>query len=120
MAKSYRIERINETIKEVLSELLISQIKDPRVGMVTITTVRVSSDLSIAKVHFSVMGDEAQREETERGLASARNFMRNSIAKALKTRSAPELKFIYDDSLDKSFAIEEALRKTKQEKPNDV
>jgi ribosome-binding factor A len=119
MAKSYRIERVNETIKEVLSELLLRHIKDPRVGLVTITSVRVSSDLSFAKVHFSVMGDEAQREETERGLVSARNFIRNAIAKKLKTRVAPELKFIYDDSLDKSLAIEETLKKTKQEESED-
>ncbi len=112
---SFRIERINETIKEVLSELLLSSIKDPRVGMVTITAVRVSSDLSSAKVHYSVMGDEIERADTEKGLRSAKNFMRTAVSKELKLRSAPELRFVYDDSLDKSFAIEEALKKTKTE-----
>jgi len=112
---SYRIERINETIKEILSELLLRAIKDPRVGMVTITAVRVSSDLSSAKIHYSVMGDEVERAETEKGLRSAKNFMRTAVANQLKLRSAPELIFVYDDSLDKSFAIEEALKKTKSE-----
>jgi ribosome-binding factor A len=120
MAKSYRIERINETIREILSELLLKQIKDPRVGMVTITSVRVTNDLSVAKVHFSVMGGEARRAETEKGLASARNFMRNTIGRELKIRNAPELRFIYDDSLDKSLAIEEALKKTSQNETNDA
>jgi ribosome-binding factor A len=112
---SYRIERINETIKEVLSELLLSAIKDPRVGMVTITAVRVSSDLSSAKVHYSVMGNEVERAETEKGLRSAKNFMRTAVSNELKLRNAPELRFVYDDSLDKSYAIEEALKKTKPE-----
>lgn len=112
---SYRVERINETIKEILSELLLRAIKDPRVGMVTITAVRVSSDLSSAKVHYSVMGDEVEKAETEKGMRSAKNFMRTAVANQLKLRSAPELIFVYDDSLDKSFAIEEALKKTKSE-----
>jgi ribosome-binding factor A len=101
--------------KEILSELLLGQIKDPRVGMVTITSVRVSSDLSTAKVFYSVMGDENDRGETERGLKSARNFMRKVLADELKLRSAPELRFVYDDSLDRSFAIDEALKKSHEQ-----
>lgn len=116
MAKSYRIERINETLREVLSELILNEIKDPRIGLVTITAVRVANDLSTAKVHFSVMGDEAVREETKKGLGSARAFMRKAIGAELKIRSAPELVFVYDDSLDKAMRIEEALR---EHKPTD-
>jgi ribosome-binding factor A len=116
---SYRIERVNETIKEILSELLLGQIKDPRVGMVTITAVRVSSDFSVAKVHYSVMGDESERAETKQGLLSAKNYMRKTIANELKLRSAPELRFVYDDSLDRSMAIENALKKTKKTNSND-
>ena len=106
---SYRIERINETIKEILGELLLGPIKDPRVGMVTITAVRVSSDMSLAKVFYSVMGDEKSRSETRMGLESAKNFMRKSVADGLKTRNSPELRFVYDDSLDKAQAIDDAL-----------
>ncbi len=118
---SHRIERVNETIKMVLSELLLSQIKDPRVGMVTITSVRVSKDFSSAKVYFSVMGDEAQRADTLRGLKSARHFMRGVVADALKLRNAPELRFVYDDTLDRAMAIEEALKKNppKDDDPED-
>ena len=110
MAKSFRKERLNETIKELISELVLSQIKDPRIGFVTITAVRVSSDLSSAKVHYSVMGDEAARAETKQGLISARNFLRKTIARELRLRVAPELVFVYDDSLDRSLRIEETLR----------
>jgi len=117
MAKSsFRLERINETIKQVLSELLVSEIKDPRVGMVTITEVRVSSDLSSAKVYFSVLGEASGREKTARGLKSARNFMRTAVANALKVHNAPELHFVYDDTLDRSFAVEEEIRKIRKEK----
>ena len=119
MAKSYRKERINETIKEILSELLLNQIKDPRVGLVTITAVRVSADMSTAKVHYSVMGDEEARAETHKGLVSARYFMRKTIGVELKTRNTPELRFVYDDSLDRSMAIEEALREAKTDDGND-
>ncbi len=111
MKKSpHRIERINETIKEILSELLIVQIKDPRVGMVTITSVRVSSDFSTAKVFYTVMGDVDRRVETERGLRSAKNFMRKFVAEELKLRNAPDLRFEYDDSLDRAMRIEKALK----------
>jgi ribosome-binding factor A len=106
----YRIERVNEIIKEILSELLLGQIKDPRVGLVTITSVRVSSDLSTAKVYYTVMADEDKRVDTERGLRSAKNFMRKVVADELELRSAPDLRFVYDDSLDRAMGIEKALR----------
>jgi len=115
---SHRIERVNETIKEILSELLLVQIKDPRVGMVTITSVRVSSDFSTAKVYYTVMGDEDRRIDTERGLKSAKNFMRKIVADELKLRSAPDLRFEYDDSLDRAMRIEKALKDDSLQRKN--
>jgi ribosome-binding factor A len=119
VAKSYRIERVNETIKEILSELVLNQVKDPRVGLVTITAVRVSGDMAVAKVHYSVMGDENERAETHKGLVSARAFMRKTIGRELKLRKAPELRFVYDDSLDRSIAIEEALKEARRSDGNE-
>jgi ribosome-binding factor A len=110
MTKSFRIQRINETIKELVSELLMNRIRDPRVGLVTITSVRVSRDLSFAKVYYSVMGDTETREATRKGLTSARSFLRNAISEELGMRTAPELRFVYDDSIDRSIRIEEKLR----------
>jgi ribosome-binding factor A len=110
MAKSYRVERLNESIKELLSELILTSVKDPRVGFVTITGVDVARDLETAKVYYSVMGDEEEREESKKGLISAKQFLRKSVGTELKLRNAPDLRFIYDDTLDRSMRIEEAIR----------
>ena len=109
---NFRIERVNELIKEVLSELVLTEIKDPRVGLVTITGVRVTNDLSSAKVLFSVMGDEAQRVETLKRLKAATPFLRRVLVRSMDVRIAPELRWMYDDSLDRAFRIEEMLRST--------
>jgi ribosome-binding factor A len=106
----YRIERINEIIKEVLSELVLNEVKDPRVGLVTIVSVRVARDLATAKVFFSVLGDQAQRDASLKILKGASGFMRHAIADAIDVAHAPELRWIYDDSLDRAFRIEEVLR----------
>jgi len=110
MTKSHRIQRLNESIKELVSEMLMDRIRDPRVGLVTITSVRVSRDLSFAKVFYSVMGDDATREATRKGLTSARSYLRKTISEELGMRTAPELRFVYDDSIDRSLRIEEKLR----------
>ena len=115
MAKSYRIERLNESIKELLSELILSRIKDPRVGFVTITGVDVARDLITAKVYFSVMGGESEREESKQGLESARNFLRKAVGRELKLRNTPDFRFVYDDSLDRSAQIEEAIKKIRHD-----
>ena len=115
MAKSYRIQRINEIIKEIVSELILYKIKDPRVGIVTITAARISRDLSSAKVYFSVMGDEQARAESLEGLRSATNFMRRSIGQELDLRLSPELNFVYDDSLDRAERIDRKLREARME-----
>ena len=108
----FRIERINETIKEVLSEIVLNDIKDPRVGLVTIVSVRVAKDLATAKVHFSVMGDQEQRDISMKILRGASGFMRHAIATAIDVQHAPDLRWIYDDSLDRAFRISEVLRET--------
>ncbi len=110
MSKSYRLERLNEQIKELLSELLLNGIKDPRIGFVTITSVKLATDLLTAKIYFSVMGSSEEKHETRQGLESAKNFMRTTIARKLQLKYVPEFRFVYDDSLDKAMAIEEALK----------
>jgi len=110
MAKGFRIERINGTIKQIVSELILYDIKDPRVGMVTITGARISRDLSYAKVYFSVMGDEKVVAESQEGLKSAAKFLRRKVGQELDVRVSPELVFVYDDSLDRAERIERKLR----------
>ncbi len=109
---NYRIERVNELIKEVLSELVLTEIKDPRVGLVTIVGVRVTNDLSSAKVLFSVMGDEAKRADTLKCLKAATPFLRRALVRHLDVKVAPDLRWVYDDSLDRAFRIEQMLRDT--------
>jgi ribosome-binding factor A len=108
----YRIERINETIKEVLSEIVLNDIKDPRLGLVTIVSVRVARDLATAKIHFSVLGNQEQRDMSMKILRGASGFMRHSIANAIDVQHAPDLRWVYDDSLDRAFRINEVLRQT--------
>ena len=108
----YRIERINETIKEVLSEIVLNDIKDPRLGLVTIVYVKVAKDLATAQVHFSVMGDQEQRDMSLKILKGASGFMRHAIANAIDVQHAPDLRWHYDDSLDRAFRINEVLRQT--------
>jgi ribosome-binding factor A len=119
MAKSYRKERINERIKELLGELILSQIKDPRIGLVSITSVSVAPDLATAKVYFTVMGDDATKDETRKGLISAKNFLRKTIGRELKLRQAPDLRFVYDDSLDRAMRIEDAIGRIKDDGSED-
>ena len=108
----YRIERINETIKEVLSEIVLNDIKDPRLGLVTITYVKTARDLATAQIHFSVLGDQEQRDMTTKILKGASGFMRHAIANAIDVQHAPDLRWHYDDSLDRAFRINEVLRET--------
>ncbi len=109
---NHRVERVNELIKEVLSELILTEIKDPRIGLVTVVGVRVTNDLSSAKVLFSVMGDEAQRIQTHKLLKAATPFLRRVLVRHMDVRIAPELRWVYDDSLDRAFRIEQMLRDT--------
>lgn len=117
MAKSYRLEKINDALKELLSELIFARIKDPRIGFVTITAVKIAPDLTSARVYYSVMGSEQERADTHEGLKSAGAYLRKTVGKELRLRHSPELRFIYDDSLDKAIAIEDALRNLKKDDP---
>lgn len=115
MGTNYRQERMNDAIRDIISELIFRRIKDPRIGFVTITSVSLASDYMTAKVYYSVMGSEEEKAATLAGLESAKSFMRRTIGKVLKLRHAPDLRFIYDDSIDRAMAIEEALKKIHRE-----
>jgi ribosome-binding factor A len=97
-----RTERINELLREELSDLLCRQAKDPRLGgLVTVTEVEVSVDLRHARVFVSVMGSEEEREGAFRALETARPFLRRELGKRLSTRRTPDLSFRRDDSLER-------------------
>jgi len=109
MVRSYRKQRLNERIKELIGEVVLKRIKDPRIGLVTITSVSVAPDLATAKVYFTVMGDESVRAETRKGLESARSFLRKTLGEELELRQVPDLRFVYDETLDRAMRIDEAI-----------
>ncbi len=105
-----RQARLNETLKRELSELLARKVRDPRVGPVVVTDVRVTADLWLARVFVRPLGSGRRVEEVLEGLAAAAPFLRHELGKALRIRRVPELRFHYDDTLDEALKIERLLK----------
>jgi ribosome-binding factor A len=104
-----RIRRVNEAMRAVLSDAIATDIKDPRVGFVTVTGVKTSPDLRHARVYVSVLGDDAAREGTLAGLRSAHGYLQGRLASALRLKHTPALTFEYDDTVDRGMRISEIL-----------
>jgi ribosome-binding factor A len=104
-----RVERVQEFIQQEFSKLLLTDVKDPRIGFVTVTRVEATGDLRSAKVYVSLMGSEAQKADTWVGLTHALGFMRSEIGRRLGIRHSPELTLEKDTSLDYSARIQELL-----------
>jgi ribosome-binding factor A len=107
---SDRIRRVDEGVRQVLSDA-IAQVKDPRVGFVTVTIVKTSQDLRHATVYVSVLGDPGVRRRTLDGLRSAHGFLQRRVAGELRLKHTPTLEFAYDDSIDRGFRIDELLER---------
>jgi ribosome-binding factor A len=105
-----RIARLNEQVRRELTFLLQRDVRDPRIGIVTVTDVEVSPDLYHAKVFYSVMGSDEDRASAAEGLRAAAGFLRTEIARRMHTRRAPELHFTYDDTLQHALHIEKLLQ----------
>ena len=103
------MRRVNEAMREVLSDVIATEIKDPRVGFVTVTGVRTSPDLRHARVYVSVLGDDDARGASLDGLRSAHGFLQHRLASELSLKHTPALTFEYDDSIDKGMRITELL-----------
>jgi ribosome-binding factor A len=112
---SRRPEQMAETVRQVLTEALAREVRDPRVGFVTITGVLVSNDLSHARVLISVPGDEGEKTRALEGLQSAAGFLRSRAARSLTTRSVPELHFELDRGLEHAARINELLNTIRRE-----
>jgi len=109
-----RHERVEEAIKREVSLIIHDEIKDPRIGFVTITRVELSKDLRNAKIFYSVLGKEDDYEKTRLALDSALGFIRSLVAERINLRFAPELIFREDHSTEYSVRIEEVLNKIKE------
>lgn len=103
--KAHRLARVAEVVREVASETILFELKDPRVKMVTVTRAEVSADLQHAKVYVSVMGSEKEQELTMHGLKHATGFVQAKLAARLKTRFTPAIKFIKDEGVKKSIEV---------------
>lgn len=110
-----RMRRVNEAIREVLSEALASGLKDPRIGFVTVTSVETSPDLRNAKVFVSVLGDERELEDTLAGLERSHGYLQSLIGKQLGLKHTPQLTFHHDDSIERGMRIEKLLRDLEEE-----
>lgn len=110
-----RVEKLQELIKQEISQMILQELKDPRIGFVTVTQVEVTGDLREAKVYVSIMGGDEQVKESWQGLQSSLGFIRREIGKRIRLRFTPEISFALDKSLDYSAHIQELLLKIKMD-----
>jgi ribosome-binding factor A len=108
MAK-IRVGRVSEQIKKELSSIIQMELKDPRIGFITVTGVETTSDLSQAKIYLSVLGSDEQKEATLKALGSATGFLRSELGKRMKLRHTPVLLFKFDSSIEYGSRIETLL-----------
>jgi ribosome-binding factor A len=116
---SKRIARLNEQVRRELTYLLQRDVRDPRIGVVTVTGVEISPDLYHAKVFYSVMGSDEDRDSAAEGLRAAAGFLRTEIAKRMHTRRAPELHFTHDNTLQHAMHIERLLQEARATRADD-
>jgi ribosome-binding factor A len=107
---SGRMRRVDEAVRQVLAEALAAELKDPRVGFVTVTDVTTSPDLRSARVYVSVLGDAATRSASLDGLRHAHGYLQGRIASELGLRRTPTLEFRYDETTDRAQRVEGLLR----------
>jgi ribosome-binding factor A len=119
MTSFSRADRVSGLIQETLSDLLNKSIHDPRLQMTTITKVKMSADLRLARIYFAIYGDDKKSEDAAKGFESARGFIKRILAPKLGLRYMPDLKFFYDDSLDYGSHIEQLLEKIKTDNEPD-
>ena len=109
MAVGPRMRRVNEVVREVLGAAITTDLKDPRVGFVTVTSVETSPDLQSARVFVSVLGSDTERQATLDGLAHAHGFLQGKIAAELRMKRTPTLSFHYDESIEQGMRVSELL-----------
>ncbi len=118
MSTHNRPERVAQVIQQLLGELFARGMRDPRIGLVTITGVKMSPDLREARVYWTVHGNASQRKHTAKGLDKARGFLRREIGLQLKLRMTPDLHFTYDEAIDRGERIEQLIRSVHEEDRN--
>jgi len=109
------MRRVNEAVREVLSVAITNDLKDPRIGFVTVTSVDTSPDLRHAHVYVSVLGEDRERDESLKGLRSSHGYLQSRVASELHMKHTPQLEFHYDHSIARGLRIERLLRDSPEE-----
>jgi ribosome-binding factor A len=109
------MRRVDEAVRQVLSDAVAQDLQDPRIGFVTMTSVKTSPDLRHARVYVSVLGDDGERAATLAGLQSAHGALQRRLARELRMKRTPTLEFLYDETTDRAMHLEEILRREAQE-----
>lgn len=112
---SFRKQKLETQIKKLVGTLIVREIKDPRIGFVTVTNVELSRDYAYADVYVSVLGDDNDKKKTLLGLQSARGFIQYRVGKALSIRTIPEIRFHLDTSIEKGVDMVNLLEKLEKE-----
>lgn len=110
MALSHRVERIQEQVREEVSQMLATEVRDPGVGLVTVTRAKVTADLSLARIYWTILGDTAERKKTAKALERAAPYVRHLLSERLTLRRSPEVKFIFDESVAAQDRIEQIIQ----------
>lgn len=117
MAK-FRVGRVGEQIKKEVSSLIQTELKDPRIGFITVTGVDVTGDLSQARIYLSILGSDEQKEETLHALGRAKGFLRSELGHRMRLRHTPEIEFRFDSSIQYGSRIEALLQEINRESRN--
>lgn len=112
-----RIDKVAQQLKREISQVLLLEINDPRLGFLTITQVKVSPDLKIARVYFTTLGAEGEKGEAQKALGKASRYVRRRIAQRMRLKFIPEIKFFFDEELDRRLKVERLLDQLKDESP---
>jgi ribosome-binding factor A len=110
------LARLNASLRDLLVELLTRRVGDRRVQNVSLTGVEVSRDLSVARVYYNLLGERTERRVAQRGLESVAGFLRREAGRHLRLRTIPELRFVFDESLERGARIEALLRDIESER----
>ncbi len=113
--KGQRTIRVGDRIREVVSQLLLKKVKDPRVSFCTITHVRMTTDLKIARIYFTVLDEFQDWHQTLRGLNSAKGYIRRELGRTVVLKTTPQIEFIHDDTFEEMDRIQHLLEKVKTE-----
>ncbi|MGQ9694299.1 MAG: 30S ribosome-binding factor RbfA [Thermodesulfobacteriota bacterium] len=114
-----RAERVGDLLREIISEIILRDLNDPRLDLITITEVEITDDLKIATVFFSAMGNKAKEEESLCGLQRAAGYIKKRLGKELRLRYIPQLVFKIDRSFDYGSKIDRLLKDLREEKDRD-